>query len=66
MMKVKGQFRTALARQVAEAVWIRRRGGEGAILNSKGEFCRSYIPRLQVVEEELQEDPKIKGKMLST
>ena len=56
MMKVKGQFRTALARQVAEAVWIRRRGGEGAILNSKGEFSRSYIPRLQVVEEEFQED----------
>ena len=25
-MKVKGYFKTALARQVAEAVWIRRRG----------------------------------------
>ena len=25
-MRVKGYFKTALARQVAEAVWIRRRG----------------------------------------
>ena len=33
-----------------EAVLIRRRGGEGAILNSKGEFNRSYIPRFQVEE----------------
>ena len=41
-------------------MWIRRRGGEGAILNSKGEFSRSYIPRLQVVEEEPQEDPDIR------
>ena len=51
-MKIRGYYRTALARQVAEAVMIRRRGGEGAILNSRGEFSRSYIPRLQVVEEE--------------
>ena len=50
-MKVRGYYKTALARQVAEAVLIRRRGGEGAILNSKGEFNRSYIPRLQVEEE---------------
>ena len=35
-------------------------GGEGAILNSKGELSRSYIPRLQVVEEEPQEDPDIR------
>ena len=51
-MKVKGFYKTALARQVSEAVHIRRRGGEGAILNSRGEFSRCYIPRLQVVEEE--------------
>ena len=43
---------TALARQVAEAVRIRRRGREGAILNSRGEFNRCYIPRLKVEEEE--------------
>ena len=35
-MKIKGYYKTALARQVAEAVFIRRRGGEGAILNSQG------------------------------
>ena len=51
-MKVRGFYKTALARQVAEAVYIRRRGGEGAILNSRGEFSRCYIPRLQVVQEE--------------
>ena len=50
-MKVKGYHKTALTRQVAEAVMIRRRGGEGAILNSCGEFNRSYISRLQIVEE---------------
>ena len=37
-MKVKGFFKTALARQVAEAVQIRRRGGEGSILNLRGSF----------------------------
>ena len=57
-MKVRGFFKTALARQVAEAVLIRRRGGEGAILNSRGEFSRSHIPRLQVVEEEPQPDTR--------
>ena len=51
-MKVVRNFRTALARQVAEAVRIRRRGGEGAILNSRGEFNRSHIPRLRIEEEE--------------
>ena len=44
--------RTALSRQTGEAIRIRRRGGEGAVLNSKGEFNRSFIPRLQLVEEE--------------
>ena len=61
-MKARKYFRTALARQVAEAVLIRRRGGEGAILNSKGEFNRSYIPRLQVEEEpEGAEEERRKG-----
>ena len=50
-MKVVKFFRTPLARQVAEAVRIRRRGGEGAILNSKGEFSRCIIPRLKITEE---------------
>ena len=29
-----------------------RKGGTGAVLNSKSEFNRSYIPRLKVVDEE--------------
>ena len=48
-------YRTALSRQVGEAVRIRRRGGAGSILNSKAEFDRCWIPRLvleQVDEEE--------------
>ena len=33
-----GHYNTALERQVAEAVRIRRRGGENMVLNSKSEF----------------------------
>ena len=50
VLKLIRQFKSALARQVAEAVRIRRRGGEGGILNSKGEFNRCHIPRLRVEE----------------
>ena len=53
MFKVVSTHRTALNRQVREAVRIRRRGGEGGILNSKAEFNRCFIPRLVVeVEDE--------------
>ena len=52
LMKVISFHKSALSRQAAEAVRIRRRGGEGSILNSKAEFNRSYIPRLTLVEEE--------------
>ena len=45
--------RSALSRQTAEAVRIRRRGGMGALLNSKSEFNRCYIPRLTVVQEDI-------------
>ena len=31
---------------------MRRRGGEGAVLNSKAEFNWCYLPRLKLVEEE--------------
>ena len=51
-MKVIGSFRSALSRQVSEAVRIRRRGGAGSILNSKTEFNRCHIPRLRLEEEE--------------
>ena len=52
VMRVVGSKRTALVRQISEAVRIRRRGEEGRILNSRSEFNRSHIPRLQVEEEE--------------
>ena len=43
-----GFFRSALARQVAEAVRIRRRGE--SVLNSKGEYNRCSITRLNLPE----------------
>ena len=60
MRIVKG-YRTALARQVGEAVRIRRRGGEGQILNSKAEYSRCVIPRLvldTIDEEEFEKMEK--------
>ena len=50
--KMVSSHRSALSRQVREAVRIRRRGGMGSILNSKGEFSRCHIPRLVVEEED--------------
>ena len=52
IMRAVSFHKTALSRQVAEAVRIRRRGGEGAILNSKAEYNRCHIPRLQLEELE--------------
>ena len=51
-MRIVSFHRTALSRQTAEAVRIRRRGGEGAVLNSKAEFNRCYLPRLKLVGEQ--------------
>ena len=51
--------RTALSRQLGEAVRIRRRGGAGSILNSKSEYDRCKIPRLvleEVDEEQIKKD----------
>ena len=53
IMRVISSTKTALERQTREAVRIRRRGGEGAILNSKAEFNRCYIPRLQLEEQDI-------------
>ena len=58
MMRVVKHYKTALSRQVGEAVRIRRRGGAGSILNSKAEFNRCRIPRLaieEIDEEQLKE-----------
>ena len=52
IMSAASFHKTALSRQIAEAVRIRRRGGQGVILNSKAEYNRGHIPRLQLEEEE--------------
>ena len=44
--RIKGSFRSALERQVTEAVLIRRAGA--AALNSKGVYNRCSLPRLAV------------------
>ena len=54
IMRAVSFHKSALDRQVSEGVRIRRRGGEGAVLNSKSEFNRSRIPRL--VLEEVEEN----------
>ena len=61
VMRIVSGARSALERQTKEAVRIRRRGGEGAILNSKAEFNRCYISRLQLGEldvEQLEREEK--------
>ena len=60
VMRVAGSYRSALSRQVGEAVRIRRRGGAGNILNSKSEYNRCHIPRLQVEDRE-EEEQREKG-----
>ena len=50
-MRVVESCSTALSRQIGEAIRIRRRGGEGRVLNSRAEYKRSQIPRLQLEEE---------------
>ena len=62
IMRVVGKAKSALERQTKEAVRIRRRGGEGAILNSKAEFNRCYIPRLRLEEEQIIEEMEQKEK----
>ena len=52
MMRVVSFHTSALSRQTAEAVRIGRRGGEGAVLNSRSEYNRSFIPRLKLMEED--------------
>ena len=44
ILRVVGSRKTALSRQISEAVRIRRREGEGEILNSRSEYNRSHIP----------------------
>ena len=45
VMRAVSYHKSALTRQVGEAVRIGRRGGAGQILNSKSEYERCRIPR---------------------
>ena len=59
VMRVAGSYKTALGRQVGEAVRIRRRGGGGNIQNSKSEYNRCHIPRLRVEDREEEEQREL-------
>ena len=52
MVRAVKFYKSALSRQLGEAVRIRRRGGQGSILNSKSEFDLCRIPRLVLKENE--------------
>ena len=56
VMRIVEFHKSALSRQTAEAVRIRRRGGEGSVLNSRSEYNRSYIPRLRLEEEDIAKE----------
>ena len=58
LFKVVSSHRTALNRQIREAVRIRRRGGAGNILNSRAEYNRCHIPRLVVEEDDVESREK--------
>ena len=62
-MRVIRSYKTALSRQI-EAVRIRRRGGEGRILNSKSEYSRCRIQRL-VLDENDEELDKLEEEELN-
>ena len=54
-MKTVRLFKTTLSRQIGEAVRIMKRGGAGAILNSKSEFDRCKFPRM-ILEDQDEEE----------
>ena len=56
IMSMVTQSRSTLEKQVGEAIRIKRREEAGAILNSKSEYNRFYIPRLQL--EDIREEQK--------
>ena len=52
MVRAVKLFKSALTRQLGDAIRIRRRGGQGCIINSKSEFDRCRIPKLTIDEKE--------------
>ena len=53
--------KSALSRQIGEAVLISRRGGEGAILNARGEYNRCHITRLTLGDDKEQPEGPNEG-----
>ena len=51
VFKIVETPKSALSRQIGEAIRIRRRGGEGGILNARGEYNRCHITRLTLGED---------------
>ena len=49
MVKAVKFYKSVMSRQLGEAFRIRRRGGQGSILNSKSEYDCCRIPRLEGV-----------------
>ena len=54
--RVKQTFKSAVVRQVSEAVMIKRKGK--AVINSKGVYNRCTLPRLVLENPEEQDPPK--------
>ena len=59
VFKLVGTYRSALTRQVSEAVRIRGRGS--AVLNSKSEYDRCKIHRLTIEGEEFSKNVPMRG-----
>ena len=67
-MRVRSTFKSAIERQISEAVAISRAESEGTILmNSKAEYNRCKLPRLntQTLEDQIKEADTEKEKKLS-
>ena len=63
--KIKSSFKSAIERQISEAVAISRADKEGVILmNSKAEYNRCKLPRLntQSIEDQMKEAEEEKKK----
>ena len=61
IFKIVDTPKSALSRQIGEAVLISRRGGEGAILNARGEYNRCHITRLTLGDDKEQPEGPNEG-----
>ena len=59
-LRAVGFFKTALTRQIAEAIRIEK-WGEDVVLNSKGEYNGNRLPRVTFNEGKPDEIKMVKG-----